>query len=151
MAGLLKTYIENPEELESSMRKWAPVVSGGLFSGAWWSWANAVISVKGTYPTKDIWPTLLSCVSLILINLLSRDQLQDISSSGDDEANTRARIWLLFSFLLAFVAVGGSISVLVAASESGAYEAIGWGSVTSTGLILLSSLLLWRFRSEEEF
>jgi hypothetical protein len=149
MSQLLRNYIENPEELDASMRKWAPVVSGGLFSGAWWSWANAVISVDGPYPSKDVWPTMLSCVSLVLINLLSRDQLQDISSSGDDEANTRARLWLLFSFLLAFAAVGGSISVLVAASGA-SYEAIGWGSVTSTGLILLSSLLLWRYRSNDD-
>ena len=51
--------------------------------------------------------------------------------------------------LLAFAAVGGSISVLVAASGA-SYEAIGWGSVTSTGLILLSSLLLWRYRSNDD-
>ncbi len=149
--GLVRELIEDPEYLESTLRKWGPIMAGGLFSGAWWCWASAVVIQKGVEghtnpPGKYLWPTLLSCISLVLINMLSRDQLRDILSSGDDESSTRARLWLLFSFLLAFASVGGSISVLVAASGSGVYEAVGWGSVTSTGLILLSSLMLWRYR-----
>jgi hypothetical protein len=152
-SGGLRYYLENGDELEASMRKWGPLISGGLFSAAWWSWANAVISQKHVEehpdaPSKYVWPTIIATLSLVLINMLSRDQLQDIASSGDEETNTRARLWLLCSFLLAFGAVGGSVSVLVAASEGGVYEAIGWGSVVSTGFILLSSLMLWRFRSE---
>ena len=150
----VREWITDPDLLESTLRKWGPVISGGLFSSAWWSWANAIVSQKGVEghpdaPAKYVWPTVLSCIALLLINMLSRDQLREIVSSGDEESSNRARLWLLFSFLLAFAAVGGSISVLVAASGSGVYEAVGWGSVTSTGLVLLSSLTLWRYRSEE--
>jgi len=151
--GIVREFIEDPEYLESTLRKWGSIVAGGLFSGGWWCWADAVVRQKGVEghpdpPGKYLWPTVLSCISLVLINMLSRDQLRDIVSSGDDESTTRARLWLLFSFVVAFASVGGSISILVAASGSGVYEAVGWGSVASTGLILLSSLMLWRYRSE---
>jgi hypothetical protein len=150
--NVVRYYVQNGDELEASMRKWGPLISGGLFSAAWWSWSNAVISQKQTdhpdFPAKFAWPGVVATISLILINMLSRDQLHDISSGGDEEEGTRARLWLLFSFMLAFVAVVGSVWVLVSSSEGGLHEAIGWGSVVSTGCILSSSLLLWRFRSE---
>lgn len=60
---------------------------------------------------------------------------------------TRARLWLLCSFLLAFGAVAGSVAVLVTCTEAGQYVAVGVGSVMQCGCILASSLLLWAFRT----
>jgi hypothetical protein len=38
---------------------------------------------------------------------------------------TRARAWLLFSFLLAIASVGGSIAVLISTSQAQQFTAIG--------------------------
>lgn len=42
---------------------------------------------------------------------------------------TRARAWLLFSFLLAMASVGGSISVLISTSQAQQFTATGVVSI----------------------
>jgi hypothetical protein len=98
-------------------------------------------------PAKYAWPGIVATLSLILINMLPRDELQDISDSGDDETNMRARLWLLCSFLLAFGSIAGSIAVLISCTEAEHYVAIGVGSVMQCGFILASALILWAYRT----
>ena len=100
-------------------------------------------------PFKYAWPGIIATVALLLINMLPKDDLQDIADSGDDETNMRARLWLLCSFLLAFGAIAGSISVLVSCTEAGTFVEIGVGSVLQCGFILASALILWLFRTRQ--
>jgi hypothetical protein len=60
---------------------------------------------------------------------------------------TRARLWLLVSFVLAFGAVAGSVGVLVSSTAAGSFVAVGVASVLQCGLLLASALLFWAFRS----
>jgi hypothetical protein len=117
----------------------------------WWSWADAVVAQdSGEHvPFKYAWPGIIATVALVLINMLPKDDLQDIADSGDDETNMRARLWLLCSFLLAFGAIAGSISVLVSCTEAGTFVEIGVGSVLQCGFILASALILWLFRTRQ--
>jgi hypothetical protein len=115
-------------------------------------------------------PGIVATFALLLINLVSRDDLAEISSTGDPGDNvswenepcmslmlqlisiqqqrrravslshplffftynfmqTRARAWLLFSFLLALSSVGGSISVLISTSQAQQFTATGVVSI----------------------
>ena len=51
--GIVREFIEDPEYLESTLRKWGSIVAGGLFSGGWWCWADAV--PQGRYPSECAW------------------------------------------------------------------------------------------------
>lgn len=99
------------------------------------------------YPFKYNWPGIIATVALILINVVPRDALTEISGGMDRGAETRARLWLLVSFLIAFAAVGGSIAVLIATSGLTGLASVGVGSVLQCGLILASALLFWGFRT----
>lgn len=127
-------------------------MAGALFGAAWWSWADALVSQhgvegEGSAPFKYSWPGIIATLSLILINMISKDDLQDIVDTADDDVNMRARLWLFCSFLLAFGSVAGSIAVLVTCSQSEKFVAIGVGSVLQCGMILASALVLWAFRT----
>lgn len=133
-------------------RKWSPVIAGALFGAAWWVWADAIayehMYGSGRPPFKYNWPGIIATLALILINVVSRDDLSEISTSGDPGDDARARIWLLFSFLVALGAVVGSVAVLLSTSQAQKFAAVGVGSVTQSGLILAASLLFWAFRTE---
>lgn len=62
----------------------------------------------------------------------------------------RARLWLFFTLLVAVGAVGGSVAVLIACTQSEApIVSVGVGSVLQCGFVLAASLLFWAFRSGE--
>ena len=115
-------------------------------------WADALVyehvSGSGNPPFKYAWPGIIATLALLLINAVSRDDLAEISSSGDQgddvsvvtyifsmcinfsfrsvlSLQTRARLWLLFSFLLAVAAVGGSVAVLVNTTQAEKFAAVG--------------------------
>ena len=44
---------------------------------------------ESAVPFKYNWPGILATLALILINMVSKDDLQEIAESGDDEANVR--------------------------------------------------------------
>ena len=63
-----------------------------LINAAWWSWADAIVSQhgvegEGSAPFKYAWPGIIATLSLILINMISKDDLQDIVDTGDDDVN----------------------------------------------------------------
>ena len=121
-------------------------------TAGWWSWADALVTQRGvegesSAPFKYAWPGIIATIAMVLINMLSKDSLQDIADSGDEETNTRARLWLLCSFLLCFGSIAASIAVLISCTEQGQYVAVGVGSVLQCGFILASALILWVFRT----
>lgn len=75
--------------------------------------------MQGTgYPFKYNWPGIVATIALVLINALPRQDLAELSESMEEGAETRGRLWLLASFLLAFGAVGGSVTVLVHSAQT---------------------------------
>lgn len=60
-------------------------------SAAWWVWADALVHehvVDSTSPPfKYNWPGFIATLALLLINLVSRDDLVEISSSGEEGAD----------------------------------------------------------------
>jgi hypothetical protein len=58
---------------------------------AWWSWAGAIVfehvSGAGSPPFKYCLPGVVATLALIMINLVSRDDLAEVSSTGDSGDN----------------------------------------------------------------
>ena len=79
------------EWFQQNGRKWSPVISGALFGAAWWVWADALVyehvEAGSPPPFKYNWPGIIATIALVLINLVSRDDLAEISSSGEDGAD----------------------------------------------------------------
>lgn len=85
------------DEAEEACRKWGGLVAGALFGAAWWSWADALVSQHGvegeeSAPFKYAWPGIIATLSLILINMISKDDLQDIVDTGDDDVNVCGKV-----------------------------------------------------------
>lgn len=96
MRSLASWFIHGDLDWEwfgSVARKWGPVLAGGLFGAAWWIWADALVYERVAHsaspPFKYNWPGILSTLALILINVISRDDMLDISESGDTETEVR--------------------------------------------------------------
>lgn len=60
----------------------------------WWCWLDAVIYQKAVvgegFPFKYSLPGIVATLALILMNLLSRDQLNEASESGEEGADVSA-------------------------------------------------------------
>lgn len=68
-----------------------------VVNAAWWSWADALVSQHGvegeeSAPFKYAWPGIIATLSLILINMISKDDLQDIVDTGDDDVNVCGKV-----------------------------------------------------------
>ncbi len=68
-----------------------------IFIAAWWSWADAIVyehvSGAGSPPFKYCLPGVVATLALILINLVSRDDLAEISNTGDPGDNVSDLKW----------------------------------------------------------
>eukprot|EP00884_Botryococcus_braunii_P009740 jgi/Botrbrau1/18768/Bobra.0386s0087.3 len=95
----------------------------------------------------------VATLSLICMNLVSRDDLNNMGGylgSGDEGAETRAKIWLLISYFMAFGSVAGSVAVLVQCVQAKNNVDVGVGALLQCGFILTAALLFWAFRTEED-
>jgi len=68
-----------------------------FINAAWWSWADALVSQhgvegEGSAPFKYSWPGIIATLSLILINMISKDDLQDIVDTADDDVNVCGKV-----------------------------------------------------------
>ncbi|KAL6780813.1 hypothetical protein ACKKBG_A08560 [Auxenochlorella protothecoides x Auxenochlorella symbiontica] len=137
----------------AKLQEWGPLVAGALFGIGWWCWADALVQVStgesGAYPFRYNWPGIVATLALLLINALPRKDLAEAAESIEDGVELRARLWLLFSFLTAFAAVGGSVAVLIQCTQQSQFVSVGVGSVLQCGFILASALLLWAYRSDD--
>lgn len=142
------------DALNERARTWGPIGAGVLFGLGWAAWADALVIEKiadpSGYPFSYNLPGIIATIALLLINLIPRRDLDEARDSGDEGAETRARLWLLFSFLVAFGAAAGSVVLLLNCSHAGAHVAAGVGSVVQCGFVLGSALLFWAFRSNAD-
>ncbi|KAI7842783.1 hypothetical protein COHA_003529 [Chlorella ohadii] len=154
--NLARWFIEGEVDYDwwlGQLQSWGPVVAGALFGAGWWCWADALVYQKAVvgspYPFSYNWPGIVATLALVMINLLPRRDLAEAGDSLEEGGEFRARLWLFVSFLIAAGAVAGSVAVLIAAQQQKELAGLGVGSVLQCGLILLSSILLWAFRSGE--
>ncbi|KAK9820630.1 hypothetical protein WJX72_012547 [[Myrmecia] bisecta] len=129
------------------------MLAGALFGAGWWCWVDTIVYSKAVkaenFPFTYWLPGFVATLALILMNLVSRDDLASYSDSyGDEGAATRARCWLFFAYVIAFSAVGGSAAILITAVQKDQYIWAGRGTLLQSGLILASALLFWAFRTE---
>jgi len=90
--------------------------SGILFAIGWWIWIDGVayafhLPEETNRPVFGHWvPGIVSSIGLLMINAVNWTDLDGFGFGGlDDEVQKRARIWLLFSFTMAFGGIIASI------------------------------------------
>eukprot|EP00884_Botryococcus_braunii_P009739 jgi/Botrbrau1/18767/Bobra.0386s0087.2 len=146
----------NCDDFSDKARQNAPVLAGALFGAGWWCWLDAfVVSSQQhqSFPLTYHIPGWVATLSLICMNLVSRDDLNNMGGylgSGDEGAETRAKIWLLISYFMAFGSVAGSVAVLVQCVQAKNNVDVGVGALLQCGFILTAALLFWAFRTEED-
>lgn len=102
------------------------------------------------------------------MNMLSRDELAQSRDAYEEGAECRARTWLFFAYLVATAAVATGVTMLVKgqATQNLNHAGVVRGLIGSLGqhiirrasqgallqscLIVLSSLLLWAFRTDDD-
>lgn len=134
-------------------REYCPVIAGALFGAGWWCWLDALVyssAVMGDkIPITYHIPGWVATVGLVFMNLVSRDELRQAGDAYEDGAEFRAKCWLFISYLIASGAIAGGVSVMVLSVQHQEHVTGGLGSLLQTGLVVLSSLVLWAFRTEE--
>ena len=86
------------------------------------------------------------------MNITSRNELAEPDDYyTEDNFTGRAKILLFFSYLAAFGAVAGSVAVLISCVQHQNLVEVGVGGLEQCGLVLLSGLLLWAFRTAESY
>lgn len=143
------------ENVNKKLRNWCPLLAGALFGAGWWCWLDAIVYSSAVLhessPFSYHLPGWVATLALVLMNLMSRDDLAEAYDAygGDDGAAARARCWLFLSYLIAFAAVAGSVTVLIQCATAKVHVMVGVGALLQCGLILLGGLVLWAFRSEQ--
>ncbi|CAL8460582.1 g111 [Coccomyxa elongata] len=144
------------DNLQSKLRAICPFLSGAMFGTAWAFWVDALVYTKTilheSYPFTYNLPGIVATLALIMMNMVSRDDLASMGDmyDSDEGSEGRAKIWLFLSYCVAFGAVAGSIAVLVTCVQNGQHVEVGVGGLVQSGLILVAALLLWGFRTGDE-
>lgn len=141
-------------ELSTKLRRWAPVAAGALFGAGWWCFIDAIVFSKAILNEKVpfvFWvPGVIATIAMVMINLVSREQLNSDDSSSDEDSDTKQRCWLFVSYLVAFGSVGGAGAVFVKAVTNHDHVGLGVGVLLQAGFVLCSALLFWAFRSPSD-
>lgn len=141
------------EGLSSKPKEYSPGIAGALFGAGWWCWLDVFVHsatvdhnhVPFTYHI----PGCIATFALVIMNITSRTELAESDDyNTDDNFTGRAKLLLFISYLTAFGAVAGSVAVLISCVQQQSLVEVGVGSVLQCGLVLLSGLLLWAFRTE---
>ena len=142
------------EGLSSKPREYSPGIAGALFGAGWWMWLDvfvhsAVVDHNRVPITYHI-PGWVATVALVIMNITSRSELAESDDYyTEDNYTGRAKFLLFVSYLTAFAAVAGSVAVLISCVQQQSLVECGVGSVVQCGLVLLSGLLLWAFRTSD--
>lgn len=126
-------------------------LSGVLFGVAWWIMLDGVVT-GGSDDIKLEWyytlPGIFATVALVMINLVSLENLSPTSVLFTDEVSAQIRIWLLASFTLAFGCITGGIIVFALGSIGHGWmaQAIAIQPV----LIFVAAMMLMYARSPKE-
>jgi len=130
-------------------------LSGVIFAIGWWIWidANVFLSTVNKIDPVQIQfeyyiPSLGGTLALLMINAVS---WQDIHDSGFWGNGPRAKIWLLASFVVAFLSVIGSLWVAIAiwfsppASHNQPLSLYPGFAIIIQNVLIFVAALLYRF------
>lgn len=141
------------EGLSSKPKEYSPGIAGALFGAGWWCWLDVFVHSAAVdhnhVPITYHIPGCVATFALVIMNITSRTELAESDDyNTDDNFTGRAKLLLFISYLTAFGAVAGSVAVLISCVQQQSLVEVGVGSVVQCGLVLLSGLLLWAFRTE---
>lgn len=134
------------------LRAIASCVSGILFGGFWWLFIDGQTScpssgadcsaVSGSVGYAWL-PPFAASVSFIMLNSFRWTELRD-DISGDSSTAAKARIFLLFTLLIAILGIGGGAYVMVDRflNVSGTYHWTGVSCFISALGIVLSGFFM---------
>jgi hypothetical protein len=131
-------------------------IAGGVFAFGWWLWIDAnVYAVHINDPVKVSGlyyiPAIAATIGLIMINLVSWNDLN--GSVFGEESTAKARLWLLFSFLIEFGAIAAAIWIAIAHWFQGSpkSEYPGVALIISNSLIFISAMIYRFAKPQDEF
>ncbi|KAL3152564.1 Transmembrane protein 50B [Trebouxia sp. C0010 RCD-2024] len=141
------------EGLSSKPKEYSPGIAGALFGAGWWCWLDVFVHSAAVdhnhVPITYHIPGCVATFALVIMNITSRTELAESDDyNTDDNFAGRSKLLLFISYLTAFGAVAGSVAVLISCVQQQSLVEVGVGSVVQCGLVLLSGLLLWAFRTE---
>ncbi len=118
-------------------------------------WIDAIATADDTVPGDRCVPGVIATVALIMINMVPRSKIMDGDGSYDDGSLTRARVWLLLSYVIAFASLVAAVWILIVHYENNA-DITGFqvwpgvAGVIQTVLINVSGLCWWSLRPSGE-
>jgi len=130
-------------------------VAGAAFAIGWWIWIDATVySVSIDDDPSHIGyyfiPGIVSTIAVLMINAVSWNDLNNNFLFGDG-VSTKARVWILFSFIVAFggiaAAIWGAIAHWFQASPKSE-----WGGVALIiqNVLIFASAMIVRFAKPSE-
>lgn len=142
------------DAIQQRCRLYCPILAGALFGAGWWCWLDAIVysaAVLGDkVPLVYHIPGWVATIGLIAMNLVSRDDLKHAGDAYEEGAEFRAKCWLFCSYLIASGAIAGGVVVLLKSVEAQQNVTGGVGALLQVGFVVLSSLVLWAFRTEDD-
>jgi len=132
-------------------------VAGCLFTAAWLIWIDGAVSGNKFSDWKEPpWyfylPGFISTAVLVMMNMVSLNDLHPFSLMFSEDISHRVRAWLFVAFAIGFGALGASIWMCVDAYENQS-DLKAWPGVAlvlQNVIILLSSVLLLFARKTDE-
>eukprot|EP01119_Soliformovum_irregulare_P011736 TRINITY_DN296_c0_g1_i2.p1 TRINITY_DN296_c0_g1~~TRINITY_DN296_c0_g1_i2.p1 ORF type:complete len:121 (+),score=3.21 TRINITY_DN296_c0_g1_i2:209-571(+) len=96
-------------------------------------------------------PAIVGTLALIMINLVNLESLNPTSWAFDENVETKVKVWLFFSAMLAFCSLGGglwiAIQVYLSPHNSGS-QYPGYALMGQNFIILMSGMMFLWIRSE---
>jgi len=122
----------------------AKIIAIGLCTGiliglGWWAFFDGVVYAPDAFPWSHIVPALGSVLALIMLNLVTIEQLKQLPA---------VRVWTFISLTLGCICVGGAIWITAAEYPPALVD--NWPGVSiivQTMLVLIAGVLLFVGRS----
>ena len=122
-------------------------VSGALFGAGWWVWIDAVTCAYRKIPFAHHLPGIIMTLSIVLINCVGKGEL----SNTFGNQSSRAKLWLLVSYVISMAALIGSLWSL---AQKYAPTPHAWGGVAGVlqcAFILAGGLMFWGVRGQSDY
>jgi len=126
-------------------------IAGITFASAWWIWIDATVWTNRQPGFQEVLggmyvPGIVGTVALFMINAVSWNEVNDNFMFGEG-VSTKAKIWLFFSFLLAFGSLIASIWIAVQYwfMKSNTGSQYGGVALIVENLLIFISAMMYRF------
>jgi len=131
-------------------------ISGALFAIAWWIFIDATVYEKHIGDTAGelngyyYIPGIASTIALVMINAISWNDLNDTGFLSGESVSSKARVWMLFSFIVAFAGICAAIWLGIAHwFQQNVMSDWGGAALIIQNILIFISAMFFRFSKPE--